>query len=270
MHPVPDDEHRRGGPDPVAAEHLHHPPRHRRLLRLPVLLSVVGVHHLLALAGTIFFSTLVVAHPAVLLVLSSRIRHLLLVVPNMTALAFFAIAFVRIAMPAGPYYLLGQRYGNRGLAWLEREAGGAPAMVRWVEKAFDRARLPVVFFMPASNVVQVLAGHRRMPAKLFAGTLAAGIVARLLFFWFLGKALQEPLERLLDWIQRYQWWIVLFFFALSMLQSFRQVSATQKERKPEEPAEDALEETGEPVSATSSDPPAAVDDGEQRAGSDPS
>jgi membrane protein DedA with SNARE-associated domain len=226
----------------------HHEHHHHRLLRLPTLLPAVGVHHLLALSGTILFSTLVVSHPAVLLVLSSRIRHLLLVVPaGIGALPYFGIAFVRIVFPAAPYYVLGHRYGNRGLAWLEREAGGTPATVRWVEKAFDKARIPVVFLMPASNVVSLLAGHRRMPARLFGGVLVAGVLTRLVFIWFLGKALEDPLSKLLDWIQRYQWWIVAFFFAVSMVQSWRQVSSTQQEHRPEELTDEELEHLDDPA-----------------------
>lgn len=213
-----------------------HPVVHHRFLRLPVLLSIVGTHHLLALLGTIFFAALVNDAPAGLLVLSSRNRHLLLAVPaGISAVAFFTIAFVRLTFPAVPYYVLGRRYGDTGLRWLEREAGGTPATIRWVERWFDRAAVPVVLLMPASNIVSVLAGHRRMRLRLFAGLIVAGVVGRLLFFWFLGRALREPLEWLLDVIQRYQWWIVAAFFVLSMAQSFRQVKATQAEPMPEEP-----------------------------------
>ena len=43
-------------------------------------------------------------------------------------------------------------------------------------------------------------------------------------FWFLGKALEEPLGVVLDWIQRYQWWIVGAFIVLTFGQSFRKAS----------------------------------------------
>jgi membrane protein DedA with SNARE-associated domain len=207
-----------------------------RWARLPVLLPAVAVHHTLALLGTIFFAALVTKHPAGLLALSSRNRHLLLVVPTgIGAFAFFGIAFFRITLPAIPYYVLGRRYGSSGLAWLEREAGGTPATISWVEKAFTKAAAPVVLLMPASNVVSLLAGHRRMPARLFATLIVAGVIGRLVFFWYLGKALKDPLTTLLDWIQRYQWWIVAAFFVLSVVQSYRQVQRTHAEHHPDEP-----------------------------------
>lgn len=218
------------------APHHHAPP----WLRLPVLLSAVGFHHVLALSGTIFFAALVTSHPAGLLALSSRNRHLLLVVPTgISAAAFFGIAFLRLTLPAVLYYVLGRRYGRSGLAWLEREAGGTPATIAWIEKLFSKAAIPVVLLMPASNIVSLLAGHRRMSARLFATLVVVGVTGRLLFLWFLGKALKDPLSTLLDWIQRYQWWIVVAFFVLSMAQSFRQVQSTQHEHHPEEPDEGA-------------------------------
>jgi|GEM_PF-200144 membrane protein DedA with SNARE-associated domain len=216
----------------------HHGPRWQRL---SVLLPLVGVHHVLALLGTIFFAALVSDNPALLLVLSSRLRHLLLVVPaGIPALPYFLIGFVRLTYPAVPYYALGRRYGESGIAWLEREAGGTPATIRWIERWFSKAAVPVILLMPASNVVQVLSGHRRVNPRLFAALVVGSITARLVAIWFLGKALEEPLTTLLDWIQRYQWWIVAGFFVLSVVQSSRQVRRTTAEHPPEETDDDVV------------------------------
>lgn len=229
---------------------MQHPHHHRH--RLTALLSVVGVHHVLALLGTIFFAALIGRNDPLLLTLSSRNRHLLLTVAGgVGALPYFLIATVRIAFPAVPYYLLGLHYGDRGLRWLEREAGGTPATIRWVERWFDRLGPALVVLMPASNLVALLAGARGLPARRFGVLVGVGIAVKLGFFWFLGKALEEPLQWLIDLIQRYQWWVVAAFFVLSVAQSMRNVRGTQEEHKPEE--EDDLDVEAAAVTDPSED-----------------
>jgi membrane protein DedA with SNARE-associated domain len=234
-------------PLPAADEVAPRQPVHKRH-RLAILLSVVGVHHGLALAGTIFFAALVNSGPALLLALSSRNRHLLLVVPaGINPILYVVIPFIRITFPGVAYYLLGAWYGERGLAWLEREAGGRPSTIRWAEKLFDRVGAPLVVFAPASNIVALLAGHRGMRPRLFGALLVVGIAVKLAFFWFLGETFDKPLQTLLDWIQRYQWWIVAAFLVWSVVDSSRQVRRTLAQKPPEEYAVDEpLPEPGHP------------------------
>jgi hypothetical protein len=214
-----------------------------------MLLTVVGIHHGLAIAGTVFFAALVNRHPALLLVLSSRNRHLLLVVPaGISAVLYVVIPTLRIGLPAVAYYLLGAWYGERGLAWLEREAGGRPSTIRWAEKLFDRVGAPLLLLAPASNIVQLLAGHRGMRPRVFGALLATGIALKLGFFWFLGETFERPLKTLLDWIQRYQWWIVAAFLVWSVIDSGRQVRRTLAQQPPEEyDVEEELPEPGHPL-----------------------
>jgi membrane protein DedA with SNARE-associated domain len=230
----------------VAAEGRREPVHKRH--RLAMLLSVVAVHHGLALAGTVFFAALVTSAPALLLALSSRNRHLLLVVPaGIWPVAYVVVPILRIGIPAVAYYLLGAWYGERGLAWLEREAGGRPSTIRWAESLFDKVGAPLLVLAPASNIVQLLAGHRGMRPRQFGLLLALGIALKLGFFWFLGEAFEEPLQRLLDWIQRYQWWIVAAFLVWSVVDSSRQVRRTMAQKPPEEfTVEEPLPEVGHP------------------------
>jgi uncharacterized membrane protein YdjX (TVP38/TMEM64 family) len=83
--------------------------------------------------------------------------------------------------------------------------------------------------MPGSNLVCLLAGARGMSARTFGLTLSTGILVRLAFFWFVGKAFQDPLQTLLDWITKYQWWIAGAFLILTMAQSFRRASVAVKQ-----------------------------------------
>jgi membrane protein DedA with SNARE-associated domain len=198
--------------------------------RLAVLLGIIGALIVASNVGTILSASLVRDHPVALLALSARNRHLLLTVAaGIGALPYVLVSFARILAPAVPFYLLGCWYGDRGLRWLERQAGGTPATIRWVERGFDRAAVPLVFLMPGSNLVCLLAGARGMSARTFGLTLSTGILVRLAFFWFVGKAFQDPLQTLLDWITKYQWWIAGAFLILTMAQSFRRASVAVKQ-----------------------------------------
>jgi membrane protein DedA with SNARE-associated domain len=198
--------------------------------RLAILLGVIAALIVASNVGTILSASLVRDHPVALLALSARNRHLLLAVAaGIGAVPYVLVSFARLVAPAVAFYLLGRWYGERGLRWLERQAGGTPATIRWVEKGFDRAAVPLLFLMPGSNLVCLLAGSRAMAARTFAITLGTGILARLAFFWFLGKAFQDPLETVLDWLTKYQWWIAGAFLLLTMAQSFRRASMAVKQ-----------------------------------------
>jgi membrane protein DedA with SNARE-associated domain len=216
-----------------------------RRARLAVLLSIIAALLVMANVGTILSANLAKDHPITLLALSARNRHLLLAVAaGIGVIPYVVVSFLRLLAPAIVFFLLGSWYGDRGLRWLERQAGGTPASIRWVERWFDRARLPIVFLMVGSNLVCLLAGARRMTARTYGIVLAAGILVRLAFFWFLGKALQDPLEVVLDWLNRYQWWIAGAFLAITVAQSLRRASAAAKEMP--KPAADEGRDTVEP------------------------
>ncbi len=198
--------------------------------RLALLLGIVGALLVASNVGTILSAGLAKDHPLTLLALSARNRHLLLAVAaGVDALPYVLVSFVRLLTPAIVFFLLGTWYGDRGLRWLGRQAGGTPASIRWVERWFDKASLPIVFLMVGSNLVCLLAGARRLPVRTYVIVLSAGILVRLAFFWFLGKALQDPLEVVLDWLNRYQWWIAGAFLAITLAQSFRRASIAAKE-----------------------------------------
>src|SRR3954454_18540940 len=198
--------------------------------KLAVLIGVIAALVVASNVGTILAANLAKDHPLALLALSARNRHLLLAVAaGIGAVPYAAVSFVRLLIPAVAFFLLGTWYGDRGLRWLERQAGCTPATIRWVERWFDKASLPLVFLMVGSNLVCLLAGARRLTARTYALVLAAGILTRLAFFWFLGKALQDPLEVVLDWLTRYQWWIAGAFLAITLAQSYRRAAAAAKQ-----------------------------------------
>jgi membrane protein DedA with SNARE-associated domain len=218
-------------PSPATAE-AEPAPIDRRLLT--VLLAAYTVLVVAANVGSILAPSLVNDQPTLLLALSARMRHLLLTVAaNIDAFAYWAVGGARLAVAGAVCFLLGRHFGERGLSWIERQTNGElPATFVWLERAVDRAGAPLVVLMPASNVVAALVGVRRMSPTRFAVLLGIGIAIRLGTFWFLGITFEDPLDRVLDWIERYQWWLVGAFLVLSVLTSFQRSSRTPRVPRP--------------------------------------
>ncbi len=160
--------------------------------------------------------------PALVLALSSRNRNLFGSVPFIDPLPYAVIGFVRILLAAVVLFYLGRWYGQRAIDWTETRVGELPPIYRWIQTGVDRAGWLLVILMPGSNIVCIMAGHRRMAPRVFVPLVSLGIVLKLAVLWAGGKALEDQIRDFLDWIEDYQWWIVGGLFALSFLQSSRQ------------------------------------------------
>jgi membrane protein DedA with SNARE-associated domain len=176
--------------------------------------------------GAIIFPTLIKRSPAALLALSSRMRHLLFAVPaDINPIAYAVIGFARLSLAAWVCYALGYFYGDRGVAWLERQVqGDTPATFRWLQRAADKGGPPLVFFMPGSNIVCVLVGQRKMHPHRFGLWLSLGIAFRLGWLWIAARLFDSELRTILNFIEKYQWWLVAAFFVISMLQGARKAA----------------------------------------------
>lgn len=215
---------------------VQHPrPRDRRLA---FLVTCFGVLITATNVGSIMAPTIVKSSPELLLALSSRIRHLLFAVPaGINPVAYSVIGFSRLAVAAALCFALGHGYGARGMMWMERQLGAeTPATFRWLQRAADRYGALLVVVMPGSNIVCALVGYRRMRTQVFALCLSIGIAIRLAWVWLAAKQFEDQLKSALDWIDRYQWWLVGVFFALTFLQSWRKTSAAER-------AADVVEDT---------------------------
>lgn len=157
--------------------------------------------------------------PELLLAFSSRNRNLFGAVPFIDPIAYALIGFSRLFVTGVALYYLGRWWGDRFLAWTERQLGTLPTIYRWFRTAIDRAGWLLVLLMPGSNLVCMMAGYRRMRAAWFSALLAVGIVGKLVVLWVGGKIFEDQIRAFLDAISRYQWWIVGGLFALSFVQS---------------------------------------------------
>jgi membrane protein DedA with SNARE-associated domain len=187
----------------------------RTVLSLTTVLFVIGT------IGSNIGPALVDENPMLVLALSSRNRNLFGSVPYIDPLAYWIIGFIRVLLAAVALYFVGRWYGNRALTWVEGNMGELPLIYRWMERAVDRFGWLALVAMPGSNVVCLLLGHRRMPPMRFAVIASIGIVIKLAVLWAGGKIFEAQIRQFLDWIERYQWWVVIALFALSFLQSAR-------------------------------------------------
>jgi hypothetical protein len=221
-------------------------PRPRADRRLRLLLGVYATLYFSANVVSVLAPRLVKHSPELLIAGSARIRHLLFVVPaGISPWAYALIGGARLFVAAIVCFLLGRWYGSRGFAWLDRSLGGQrPASLRWLEAATDRVGWLFVLLMPGSNVVCVLVGHRKMRPRFFVSLIVAGIAIRLWTVWLAARHWEKQLKDVLDWIGRYQWWLIGGFLAITLAQSVRRARAIQKATAPAEPGADGLGDDG--------------------------
>lgn len=186
--------------------------------------AVLTLTSLLFVSGTIGSNigpALVDERPVLVLILGSRNRNLFGSVPYIDPLTYTLIGFPRILIAGIALYLVGRWYGTRALVWVEGNMGELPAIYRWVERAVDKAGSVALVFMPGSNIVCLMLGHRRMSPWRFVPLLMLGIAIKLAVLWQGGKFFEDQIRGFLNSIEKYQWWVVGALFAVSIMQSVR-------------------------------------------------
>jgi uncharacterized membrane protein YdjX (TVP38/TMEM64 family) len=198
---------------------------------------------LLYVAGTIgsnIAPAVIDNHPVGVLALSSRNRNLFASVPYIEPLAYAVVGFFRVLAAAVVLYLIGRWYGAKGIGWVEGQVGELPATIRWIQRGVDRAGRPLVVLMPGSNIVCLMVGHRRMTPRTFLPLVTFGIILKLVVLWVGGKIFEDQIKSFLDFIEQYQWWVVIGLFVLTFVQSAGRVRKSVPEvieeiEHPEEP-----------------------------------
>ena len=187
----------------------------KAVLTFTTMLFVIGT------VGSNIGPALVDEKPRLILMLSSRNRNLFGSVPYIDLASYISIGFVRILIAGIALYLVGRWYGTKALGWVEGNMGELPAIYKWTERAVDRAGPAILVLMPGSNIVCLLLGHLRMPPTKFVPLLMIGIAFKLAILWQGGRIFEEQIKSFLEWIEKYQWYVVVGLFAISFLQSAR-------------------------------------------------
>ena len=187
----------------------------KAVLTLTTMLFVIGT------IGTNIGPALVDERPKLVLLLSSRNRNLFASVPYIDLFSYSVIGFFRVLIAGVALFLVGRWYGEKATSWVLGNVGELPAIYRWTERAVDKAGTLMVVLMPGSNVVCLLVGHRKMKIQKFVPLLMLGIAIKLAALWRGGKLFEQQIKDFLNYIEKYQWWVVGLLFVVSSLQSAR-------------------------------------------------
>lgn len=192
----------------------------RRRIPLPVLLTPIVVLAAVGTVADVIGPGLITERPLLQMFLNPRSRYLLLASPQVDAVPFFAVGFLRLVLTDPLFYLLGVQYGEAALRWAENKLGDDGGFIRGAERFFARFGSIIILVAP-SGYLCLLAGAAGMRPRRFVALNVIGTVARLLAFRLLGEALKDELFTVLAFIQRYQWWLVGLSFVVVSLQSRR-------------------------------------------------
>ena len=182
------------------------------------MLAVTSGLFVLGTIGSNIGPALVDERPELVLLLSSRNRNLFGSVPYIELLPYVLIGFFRVLAAAVALYFCGKFFGERAVRWLEGQAGEPPRIYVWLERAVDKMGVWSVLIFPGSNVVCLLVGHRGMKSRTFFIFVSIGIAIKLWVLRVFGRIFEDQIRSFLDFIDQYQWWLVIGLFALSLAQ----------------------------------------------------
>lgn len=218
--------------------------REERRIPLVWLLAPVAVMTGLGYLGDIIGPKLINDQPLLQIFLNPKNRWLLLASPQVEAIPFFLVGFTRLVLTDPLAFVLGRQYGEAAISWVEKQMGDSNGWVRKVERWFGKVAPVVILIAPSFNWC-VLAGANRMRVWVFLTLNLIGTVGRLLLFRLAGDAFREEIQDVLEFVQRYQWWLVAASFVVVAAMAYRQrdVLETPSELAAEiEAEEDALRE----------------------------
>ena len=157
-------------------------------------------------------------NPEGLIALNARIRHLLLVVGGgISWWSYAVIAGLRLALAFVVCHLIGRAYGDRVLNWFGQYLGFSKETIVTMQAGFDKVDWLIVPWFAGSNIVAAITGIRRMHPVRLAVLLAVGIAARLALYWYIGKAFEDQIGEVLDFIGKYQWPLTALSIGLVVL-----------------------------------------------------
>jgi membrane protein DedA with SNARE-associated domain len=162
---------------------------------LLVLLAPIAVLFAASVVGVALTPTLAPRHPLALLILDARNRTLVLVAKHIELVPFLLVAVVRRLSSDPIYYVLGRRYGERAVHWVERQFGGG--VISATEALFRRASYPMVFVFPGA-LVCALAGQSGMHPVMFGALNVGGTVFMVVTLRAFGTTvLADPVDAVL-------------------------------------------------------------------------
>jgi membrane protein DedA with SNARE-associated domain len=127
------------------------------------------------------------------------------------------IATVRLTAAAAVCHFLGRAYGDHALRWFSRFLGMTPEAVDRFEQQYRTAEWVLIPIFVGSNIVFVLSGTVKTRWRRILPLLFAGIAARLALLWWLAKQFESEVKSVIDFLQRYQYPIIIGSIVLVVL-----------------------------------------------------
>lgn len=171
---------------------------------LYLLLTPIIVLTAVAYVGDALSPTLVNSHPLWLILMNTRKRYLALTSTKIDPVTFFVVGVGRQMIADPLYFIVGRRYGDAGVRWLERKLGDGAAGVTMFEGWFKKAAYPMVAIAP-NAIISVLAGASKMKASVFLALNLGGTIVTIIILRLFGDVFSEPLDAVLGFLRRYQW-----------------------------------------------------------------
>lgn len=243
--PEPDDPRNNPEPPVPLEDDAERRRRHRELVVLLTPLTLAVVAGFVASALT---PTLLARHPLALLALEPRTRNLLLTASLVDPVPYFVVATLRL-LAVDPFtYVLGLKYGDAGIRWVERRFAGLKPTVDLLERLFHFFGPAAVALAPGA-IVCTLAGATRMAVPVFVVANVGGTLARIAIVRQVGDVFSGPVDTLRRFFDRYIWWTTLASVALVVLWVLAERARGKREiETPGEMAEELereIEEGGE-------------------------
>ena len=228
---------------------------------LYLLLTPIVVLTALAYVGDALAPKLAVDHPVWLILLNTRKRYLALTATSIDPVTFFVVGVGRQIIVDPLYFVLGRRYGDAGVRWLERKLGDGAAGVTMFEGWFKKAAYPMVAIAP-NALISVLAGASKMKAGVFLALNLGGTIVTLVILRAFGDVFSGPLDGILGFLRRYQWQLT----AVSVVLVVVQIAMSRKTGRSELASMSEIEKELEQARAVAGERPApqAGDEGDGR------
>lgn len=170
----------------------------------PVTLAAFVALVVCSYVGTAVSTRWANTNPEGLLMLSSRVRHLLLVAGNIPFWSYAGIAAVRLGLAFVVCHLVGRAYGPTVLVWFGRYLGVSAEQIQQTLQIFHRAEWFVIPFFVGSNIVAAISGISRVPALRLGVLLTIGLAVRVVFWWIVARIADDQVDSVLDFLGRYQ------------------------------------------------------------------
>jgi membrane protein DedA with SNARE-associated domain len=147
------------------------------------------------------------------------------------------------------FYLIGYRYGDAAVRWVERKTPSYGQLLRSLERVFAKAAYPLILIAPNAYLC-LFAGAAGMRVITFAVLNVVGTFGRLYLIRVFGEAFDSPIDVVVDFITRYRIPLLIVTTALvvfSIWNERRQVGESKVESLSH--LEEELEEAEQEVAA---------------------